>query len=560
MSKILNNSLKYINGYNLVLNSRQLCDLECIGNGAFNPLTTFLNEKDYNSVVNSNYLANGKLFPIPITLDIDENKLNEIENSKQENICLRDKEFNLLAVMKLSDIWKPNKKKEAEKVFGGDSEHPAISYLYEKTGSYYISGKLNFHQLPVHYDYNDLRHTPTELKKLFPSNKPIVAFQTRNPMHKAHMELVGAATKLVDGVALIHPVVGLTKPGDIDYHTRIKCYKSIIKDNQIKTQSGNIDTILSLLPLAMRMGGPREALLHAIIRQNYGATHFICGRDHAGPGSNSKGKDFYKPYEARDFLLNFQNCLDIKVVPFDMMGYVKETKKYIPIPKIKKNQTALQLSGTEVRKRLKNDEEIPDWFSPPNVVKILKENYPPKDKQGITLFFTGLSGSGKSTIANGLIEKIHEVTSRPIIKLDGDEVRTFLSSELGFSKEHRDLNIKRIGFVSSLLTKSRSVTVCAAIAPYEKTRNQVREMVEETGGKFIEIYVDASLEECKKRDRKGLYDKAEKGLIPEFTGISSPYEEPKNPEIILKTDNSSVNKNVNNILKYLYDNKYLRIL
>ena len=425
------------------------------------------------------------------------------------------------------------------------------------SGNYYVSVELSIYQSPIHYDYTHIRDTPSEIKKILPSDKPIVAFQTRNPMHKAHMELVGEAVKSINGHALIHPVVGLTKPGDIDYHTRIKCYQEVIKNGYMETQSGKIPSTLSLLPLAMRMGGPREALWHALIRQNYGATHFICGRDHAGPGSNSKGKDFYGAYEARDFVKSFQDELDINIISFDMMAYIENKKKYYPISKITKKDIPLKLSGTEVRNRLKTGEDIPEWFSPPAVVKILREVHPVKNKQGFTLFFTGLSGSGKSTIANGLLSKLYEISNKPITVLDGDEVRTFLSSELGFSKEHRDLNIARIAFVASEINKSRGITICAAIAPFENARKNAREIITNKGGNFIEIFVDVNLKICEERDRKGLYKKARDGVIPEFTGINSPYEIPTNPEIIIDADKMTVSESVNKIYDYLKNNNFI---
>ena len=550
ISKRLFSTLKNVIGYDLILNSRQLCDYECIVNRSFNPLSTFLNKKDYFSVLKDARLSNGKLWPMPITLDISKETMKSIEETQMDKICLRDKEFNLLAVMNLEEIFENPKKLEADLVFGGDPEHPAINYI-KNSGEFFISGPLDVHQNIIHYDYNHIRFTPNDIKQILPNDKPIVAFQTRNPMHKAHIELVGAAAKSVDGIALIHPVVGLTKPGDIDYHTRIKCYQELLKDGYLKTQSGNIESKLSLLPLAMRMGGPREALWHALIRQNYGATHFICGRDHAGPGSNSKGKDFYTPYEARDYLNSFQNELDINILSFEMMVYNENNKKYIPVNKVNKKDKVLNLSGTEFRKRLKTGQEIPKWFSDENVVKILRDVYPSSKNQGFTLFFTGLSGSGKSTIANGLLSKLYEKINRPITLLDGDEVRTFLSSELSFSDKDRDLNIKRIGFVASEINKSRGIVICAAIAPFTKSRETARKLVEEKGGKFVEIFVDVGLDVCEKRDRKGLYNKARKGLIPKFTGIDSPYEKPKNAEIIIQSDKLSIKESVDQIYEYL---------
>ena len=550
------NILKNTVGHDLILNQRQLCDLECIANNSFKPLNNFLNKKDYNSVVENNRLDNGKLWPMPVYLDINKKTLESLEKSDNNNLCLRDSEFNILGVMNVDDIWQRDKKKEGELVFGGDSEHPAIQSL-NKSGEYLVSGLLSIYQTPVHYDYNHLRHTPDELKKLLPKDKPIVAFQTRNPMHKAHMELVGAAAKSVNGMALIHPVVGETKPGDIDYHTRIKCYQEVLKDGYLKTQSGNIESMLSLLPLSMRMAGPREALWHALIRQNYGATHFICGRDHAGPGSNSRGEDFYGPYEARDFLNSFKNELDIEILSFEMMVYLEKSKHYMPISKVGKDEKVLKLSGTEVRNRLKTGDDIPEWFSEKNVVKILKENNPPRKKQGFTLFFTGLSGSGKSTIANGILSKIHQETNRTVSVLDGDEVRNFLSSELTFSDEHRNLNIKRIGYVASQVNKARGIAICAAIAPFEESRQEARDLVENNGGNFIEIFVNANLDVCEKRDRKGLYKKARKGLIKKFTGIDSNYEKPINPEIEIDSSELNTKESVEKVIKYLKKNNYI---
>jgi len=556
IKQTLNKNIKHTNGYDLILNSRQLCDLECISDGSFNPIKTFLNKQDYFNVIKECRLSNGELWPIPIVLDITKTTLDLFEQSDYDTLCLRDKEFNILGVMKVEDIWDNNKNKEAEYVYGGDNEHPGIIYLHN-SGDYLVSGPLEIYQKPIHYDYNHLRYAPDKLKLILPNDKPIVAFQTRNPMHKAHMELVGMATSSVNGMALIHPVVGQTKPGDIDYHTRIKCYQEVLKDGVLQTQSGPIEGKLSLLPLAMRMAGPREALWHALIRQNYGATHFICGRDHAGPGSNSKGIDFYTPYQARDFLSEYKDELDINILTFDMMVYVKKTKNYLPITKIKKNDKVLKLSGTEVRNKLKKGEDIPEWFSEPGVVNILREMYPTKKKQGITLFFTGLSGSGKSTIANGILTKLHEITNRSITILDGDEVRTFLSSELGFSDEHRNLNITRIGYVASEINRAHGIVICAAIAPFKTSRDISRNLVESKGGAFIEIFVDANLDVCEQRDRKGLYHKARKGLIKQFTGIGSKYEIPENPDIVIDSEHLDTTQSVDTIIDYLIEHKFI---
>lgn len=538
--------IKFTKGVHHTLTPRQLCDFECIANQSFKPLQTFLNRKDYESVVDTARLNNGAVWPMPVVLDVSFETKDELEKTGQP-LILRDSQFNFLAKMDVDDIFEPNYKVEAQKVFGGDPDHPAIQYKQEK---FCVSGPISVHQLPLHHDYTHLRMAPSDLK--LPGG-PVVAFQTRNPMHRAHMELASRASAMVGGTVLIHPVVGLTKAGDIDYHTRIKCYQEIIEDGQLLGQPA----VLSLLPLAMRMGGPREALWHALIRQNYGATHFILGRDHAGPGSNSSGEDFYTPYEARDFALQFQQYLDIELLPFEMMAYVAEKDDYMPINEIPDNVVATTMSGTEVRRRLQTGEDIPTWFTPPKVVDILRKASPPKSKRGITLFFTGLSGSGKSAIVNGVTAKLHEKTFRSITTLDGDDVRTFLSSELGFSKEHRDLNIQRIGYVSSLINKAGGIVLTAAIAPYRETRNIAKQLVEKSTADFVEVFVDASVETCESRDVKGLYKLARKGAIPNFTGISDPYEKPLEPDIHIKTDESTLQESIAVVLEYLENEKYI---
>ena len=550
--RLFSTAVKFTDGINLTLTPRQLCDFECIAAGAFRPLQTFLNQKDYKSVVRESRLDNGKLWPMPITLDIPKETRQELEDTGKP-LILRDTQFNVLAKMDVNDIFEPDYFAEGEHVFGGDLEHPAIQYLQHKTHDTCVSGPLQVHQLPLHHDYTHLRLTPDELKSRLPTDKPVVAFQTRNPMHRAHMELAARAAEQVGGTALIHPVVGLTKAGDIDYHTRIKCYQEIIEDGHLLGQPA----VLSLLPLAMRMGGPREALWHALIRQNYGATHFILGRDHAGPGSNSKGEDFYGPYEARDYALQFQDELDIELVPFEMMAYVSEKDTYMPFSKIPDGLEATTLSGTEVRRRLQTGEDIPTWFTPPKVVDILRKSNPPKSKRGITLFFTGLSGSGKSAIVNGVTAKLHEETFRSVAVLDGDDVRTFLSSELGFSKEHRDLNIQRIGYVAGLVSGAGGIVLTAAIAPYRDTRETAKELVSQAGGDFVEVFVNADVETCEKRDVKGLYKAARAGKIPQFTGVSDPYEAPEIPDLEIKTGDMTVTESVDAVIKYLKEQHYI---
>ncbi len=511
------------------LTARQLCDIELLLNGAFSPLKGFMTEADYDSVLTEMRLASGVLWPIPVTLDVDQATAQAAQ--KKGQLTLRDPEGVVLAILNVSDVWRPDKAKEAELVFGtNDTKHPAVNYLMNQAGDYYLGGALLGLQLPTHYDYQHLRHTPQEVRRKFAKlgwNK-VVAFQTRNPMHRAHQELSFRAAQRVEANLLIHPVVGMTKPGDIDHFTRVRCYEQLMDRFPERT------TALSLLPLAMRMGGPREALWHAIIRKNYGCTHLIVGRDHAGPGDDSDGNPFYDPYGAQSLMKKYQDELGIEMVEFEMMVYSQDKAQYIPISEKQEDEHILNISGTELRRRLKLGLEIPEWFSYPEVVAELRKSHPPRHKQGFTVFFTGLSGSGKSTIANALRIKLMEMINRPVTLLDGDVVRKHLSSELGFSKDHRNINVLRIGYVASEITKNGGVAICAPIAPYQNTREEVRQMIEPLGG-FLEIHVSTPLEECEKRDRKGLYDKARKGLIKEFTGISDPYEAPQKPELAIDT-------------------------
>ncbi len=516
------------------LTPRQICDLELLMNGGFNPLKGFLSEADYDGVVENMRMTDGTLWPMPITLDVNQAFADKIEPGT--DIALRDQEGVILAIMSVSDKWVPNKANEAAKVFGADDlAHPAVNYLHNIAGPVYLGGPITGIQQPVHYDFKARRDTPNELRAYFRKMgwRKIVAFQTRNPLHRAHQELTFRAAREAEANLLIHPVVGMTKPGDVDHFTRVRCYEAVLDKYPAAT------THMSLLNLAMRMAGPREAVWHAIIRKNHGLTHFIVGRDHAGPGKNSQGKDFYGPYDAQDLVRQHEAEIGITMVDFKQMVYVQEKAQYFPEGEVPEGATVLNISGTELRRRLREGLEIPEWFSFPEVVAELRRTSPPRAKQGFTVFFTGLSGSGKSTIANALMVKLMEMGGRPVTLLDGDVVRKHLSSELGFSKEHRDINIKRIGYVASEITKNGGIAICAPIAPYTATRRAVREMIESYGA-FIEVHVATSVEECEKRDRKGLYKLAREGKIKEFTGISDPYEAPEIPELRLDTEGLDV--------------------
>ncbi|MDA9980283.1 bifunctional sulfate adenylyltransferase/adenylylsulfate kinase, partial [Yoonia sp.] len=485
----------------LDLTPRQVCDLELLMNGGFNPLKGFLSEADYNGVVDNMRMADGTLWPMPINLDVSQTVADTVKVG--QDIALRDQEGMILATMTVTDKWVPNKSHEATMVFGADDQaHPAVNYLHNTAGAVYLGGPITGIQQPIHYDFRGRRDTPNELRAYFRKLgwRKVVAFQTRNPLHRAHQELTFRAAKEAQANLLIHPVVGMTKPGDIDHFTRVRCYEAVLD------QYPSATTTMSLLNLAMRMAGPREAVWHGLIRKNHGCTHFIVGRDHAGPGKNSVGEDFYGPYDAQDLFREHQVEMGIEMVDFKQMVYVQDRAQYEPADEItdKENVTILNISGTELRRRLSEGLEIPEWFSFPAVVEELRKTRPPRAKQGFTVFFTGFSGSGKSTIANALLVKLMEMGGRPVTLLDGDIVRKNLSSELGFSKEHRDLNIRRIGYVASEITKNGGIAICAPIAPYATTRRAVREDVQEFGA-FIEVHVATSIEECERRDRKGLY-------------------------------------------------------
>jgi sulfate adenylyltransferase len=512
------------------LSPRQLCDLELLLNGGFSPLPGFLARADYERVCGEMRLASGRLWPIPVVLDVSDDFARSL--SSRDTIALRDAEGVMLAALHVDEIWRPDRTAEAASVYGTTStEHQGVDFILNQTHPWYVGGRVEGVRLPAHYDFRPLRLTPAELRAEFARHgwRRIVAFQTRNPMHRAHQELTLRAAKAVEANLLIHPSVGMTKPGDVDYYTRVRCYQLLLS----KYPTGT--AMLSLLPLAMRMAGPREVLFHAIIRKNYGCTHLIVGRDHAGPGNDSSGKPFYGPYEAQQMMARHEEELGIAMVPFNMMVYLEEHDTYVPQDEVPAGARTLNISGTELRDRLNAGKDIPEWFTYPEVAQELRKTYRPRHQQGLTVFFTGLSGAGKSTIANVLRVKFLEMGGRPVTLLDGDIVRKNLSSELGFSKEHRDINIRRIGFVAAEITRNGGVAICAPIAPYHSVRQQVRAMIEPYGG-FVLVHVSTPLEICEQRDRKGLYAKARAGLVKEFTGISDPYEEPADADVVIDAD------------------------
>ncbi|KAF9568063.1 ATP-sulfurylase [Agrocybe pediades] len=542
----------------LVLTERQLCDLELITNGGFSPLEGFLSEADYTSVVDNLRLANGVLFPIPVTLDVSRADIERFSIVPGSRVALLDpRDEETLAIITVEDIYTPDKVKEAIQVFGADDPaHPSVAYLRNRVKDVYIGGKVQAIKAPTHFDYVALRYTPTELRALFKklSWRKVVAFQTRNPMHRAHRELTVRAARQRQANVLIHPVVGLTKPGDVDHYTRVRVYEAIMQ----KYPNGMGQ--LALLPLAMRMAGPREAVWHAIIRKNYGATHFIVGRDHAGPGKNSQGKDFYGPYDAQDLVIKYHDELNIEMVPFQQMTYLPSTDEYQPVDEVPKGVQTLDISGTELRKRLRTGAPIPDWFSYDAVVKVLRESYPPKNKQGFVLFLTGLHNSGKDAIAKALQVTLHQQGGRSVSLLLGETVRQELSSELGFSPDDRHEHVHRIAFVSSELSRSGAAVIAAPTAPQERSRQLARDTIIHngaSGGNFFLIHVATPQEYCEKTDRHGIYAQARRGEIKGFAGVDEQYENPESADLTVDVTKQSISEIVHSIVLLLETNGLL---
>lgn len=528
------------------ISMRSLCDLELLATGGFSPLTGFMGRADYERVLEEMRLADGTLWPIPVTLPVEQSHFGS------DRIVLRDVHNNPLAVMEVSEVYSWDAEREALAVAGTtDPRHPLVAEM-ARWRKFYAAGRLRVFNLPRYYDFTDLRRTPAEVRRLLQAmGRPnVVAFQTRNPMHRIHEELTKRAAAQIDGSLLIHPVVGMTKPGDVDHFTRVRSYRLLVDKYYDPSR-----TLLSLLPLAMRMAGPREAVWHAIIRRNYGANHFIVGRDHAGPGNDSNGKPFYEPYAAQELLAHHAAEIGVKMIPFTELVYLKREGRYVPIDEVPPGAEIATISGSQVRDEyLAKGRLLPEWFTRPETAEILRQMYPPRHRQGFCVWFTGLSGAGKSTIAAILNVLLLERGRTPTV-LDGDVVRTHLSKGLGFSREDRDTNILRIGFVASAVVKAGGAVICAAVSPYRAARNECRAMI--GSDQFIEVFVNTPLEVCEQRDVKGLYAKARRGEIRGFTGIDDPYEPPVNPELTLSTIDVTPEENARKIIRYLEEKGFL---
>jgi len=535
----------------IALNERQLCDLELLATGVFSPLEGFMVRSDYEAVLDRMRLQNDLIWPMPICLDLPEMMGKSLEVG--QSVALRDPEGFLLAVMHIEDIWTADKQKEAQQVYGTtDKEHSGVRYLYDKTGDYYIGGKLEVLNLPIHFDLKKLRMLPAEVRGFYQKMdwKRVVGFQTRQPIHRAHFEMTIKAMQKAKANLLLLPVTGVSQPGDFDHYTRVKCYRAITPHYPPDS------VLLNLLPLSMRMAGPREAILHTIVAKNFGCSHFIIGTHHASPGNGDQNEPIYNKDEARKTVEVLSDEIGVDILPFEEIVYLPFEDEFRSINQIPDNAQTISLSGDDFRKRILSGRRIPEWATFPEVLEVLHQAYPAPRKQGFSVFLTGLSGAGKSTIAKVLYSRFLEIGDRPVSLLDGDVVRQNLSSELSFSKEHRDVNVRRIGFVASEITKNRGIAICAPIAPYNITRTEIRNAIEGYGG-FIEVHVATPLEVCEKRDRKGMYAKAKAGLIKGFTGVDDPYEVPKNPEVRIDTTEVSPDEAVQEVMLFLSQKGYI---
>lgn len=540
-----------INLPDVALNDRQLCDLEFLATGAFSPLTGYMVQADYEAVLDRMRLQDDTLWSMPVCLDVSEVRARGLEAG--QSLALRDPEGFLLAILHIEDIWPVDREREAIQVYGTlDKSHPAVRYLFDTCGDYYVGGKLEVVNLPLHFDFKQLRMTPVELRRTYRKLgwKRVVGFQTRNPIHRAQFEMTIRAMRKAKANLLLLPIAGMTKPGDFDHFTRVRCYREVCRHYPPDSY------ILNLLPLSLRMAGPRDALLHVIIAKNHGCTHFIVGHDHASPGTDDNGNPFYEGMAARQLAEAFGEEIGIEIVSFEEMVYLPFEDEYQPAGQVPEETQTISLTGSDIRKRIREGRNIPAWATFPEVVRELQRAYPIPRNQGVTVFLTGLSGAGKSTIAKVLYSRFLELGDRPVTLLDGDIVRRNLSSELKFTKEHRDINVRRIGFVASEITKNRGIAICAPIAPYENTRSEIRKTIEAWGG-FIEVHVATPLAECEKRDRKGMYAKARAGLIKGFTGVDDPYETPEAPEVSIDTTNLTPNEAAQEILLFMGQRGYI---
>ncbi|MGD9383787.1 MAG: bifunctional sulfate adenylyltransferase/adenylylsulfate kinase [Desulfobacterales bacterium] len=535
----------------VTLNDRQLCDLELLSTGAFSPLDGFMSRTDYESVLDRMRLQSNVLWPIPVCLGISDIQARILEAG--QSVTLRDQEGFLLAIMHIEDIWPVDREKEASLVYGTtDRKHQGVEYLFNTEGDHYVGGKIEVLSLPLHFDFKQLRMTSLEIRNIYRKLgwHRVVGFQTRNPIQRPQLEMTLAAMRQARANLLLLPVTGMTKPGDFDHYTRVRCYRAVTRHYPPDS------FILNLLPLSMRLSGPKDALLHTIIAKNYGCTHFIIGRDHASPGIDAGGNPFYQRDAAHRLTQEYSSEIGMTIIPFEELVYLPFEDEYRSQDQVPEGTQYISFSSSDIRERIRTGRRIPEWATFPEVEAELIKAYPSPDKQGFTVFLTGLPGAGKSTIAKVLYARFLEIGDRPVTLLDGDIVRQNLSSQLSFSKEHRDINVRRIGFVASEITKNRGIAICAPIAPYNTTRAEIRKNIETYGG-FIEVHVSTPITVCEKRDRKGMYAKARAGIIKGFTGVDDPYELPESPEVRIDTTDLNPDEAAQEILLLLGQKGYI---
>jgi sulfate adenylyltransferase len=533
------------------LDPPQLCDLEMLLNGGFSPLDGFMGSSDHEAVCSGMHLAGGALWPLPVTLGVPETVAQDL--TEGDNLALRDREGVMLAVLKVCEVWQPDRMAEAGALFDtADRSHPGVAQHLHRAHRWAVGGAVEGLQLPVHFDYRELRLTPRELRRKFSRLgwRKVMAFQTHRTIHRGQQAMMVDAARRLGASILIHPIVGLSQPGDADHYTRVRCYQAVMPHFPRDVAR------LNLLPLAARNGGAREALLHAIVHKNYGCTHLMVDFDGAGTVLDTVGAPVYGQEESAKIISDHSDELGLEFVPAHEMVYLEHRKRFVPVDEVPADRRVLSLSADEVRRRLDDGREIPEWYTYPSVARELHLRHPTRGGLGFTVFFSGLSGSGKSTVANALRVKLLEIGGRGVTLLDGDLVRINLSSELGFSKQHRDLNIRRIGYVASEITRAGGVAICAPIAPYDVVRQEVREMIQPCGG-FILVHVSTPLEVCEARDRKGMYAKARAGIIKEFTGISDPYEEPENADVVIDTSDITPSEATREVLLHLERQGYI---
>lgn len=524
------------------LEYRQICDLELLLNGGYSPLKGFMGRADYESVLKGMTLADGTFWPVPVTLDVDAKTAASLTTGSR--IALRDLEGFMLAVLTVSDIWEVDKQAEAQAFYGTSNlAHPGVASLMQRACSHYVGGALVGVAQPVHYDYPSARFSPQRLRDFFVQRgwSRVAAFLAQRPVHRAEHDFTVGVAADNQANLLISPMMNAGTPDTPDYHNLMRCYQAVMPHYPAET------TALVLLPLTRRAAGIRELLWHAIVYRNHGCTHIIIDQCNSEWAANQ--------VEVKNGFSAHQKSVGVGLIVMPPMVYVEECDQHMPKEKVPSGRRGIDFSETELQHSLTAGLEIPHWFSYPEVIQALRKAHPARSQRGFTLFFTGLSGAGKSTIAKALVIKLLEMGGRKVTLLDGDLVRKHLSSELGFSKEHRDINVRRIGYVASEITRHGGIVICAPIAPYTATRRAVREMIEPLGG-FFEIYISTAIEVCEGRDRKGLYAKARAGLIREFTGISDPYEAPENAEMELDTSMLSVDEAVQKILLRLERDGY----